>query len=254
MKRQRGRGRKPGGGHYGGHQGGGGGGHNNPNRTLESNGPDMKVRGPAAVIYERYLQLARDASSSGDRVMSENYLQHAEHYFRMLRLMQPAVPVQQQQQDRYGAPEGEFEGDEEGATAEGEASAEGGEGAAEGGEQPDVEFPEGQRQQNFNRGEGGGDGEFRRGRGRGRRNRYREGGSEGGDRAEGGEQREGREDRGEGGERPPRENRSEGGGDRPPREGRRERGPRDRGGDGDRDQGGGEGFSSGPKPAFLGSD
>src|SRR5262245_45280033 len=92
MKRQRGRGRKPG--------GGGGGGshhhHNQPNRTLESNGPDIKVRGPAAHIYERYLQLARDASSSGDRVMGENYLQHAEHYYRMLRAMQPAMPPPQE--------------------------------------------------------------------------------------------------------------------------------------------------------------
>ncbi len=63
-----------------------------PNRALESNGPDVKVRGPAALIYERYLQLARDATSAGDRVLGENYLPHADHYFRLLRSMQPAAP------------------------------------------------------------------------------------------------------------------------------------------------------------------
>ena len=117
MKRQRGRGRRPGG---GGHQGGGGGhhggGHNNPNRPMESNGPDMKVRGPASHIYERYLQLSRDAASSGDRVLSENYAQHADHYFRLMRSMQPAQPPQQPQQERFNNNnnEGEFEGGEEG--------------------------------------------------------------------------------------------------------------------------------------------
>ena len=100
MKRQRGRGRKPGG-------GGGGGGnfqhHNNhqPNRALESNGPDTKVRGPASHVFERYLQLARDAASSGDRVLSENYLQHADHYFRLVRSMQPSAPPQQVSGDRF---------------------------------------------------------------------------------------------------------------------------------------------------------
>ncbi|MCC5995161.1 MAG: DUF4167 domain-containing protein [Oceanicaulis sp.] len=76
MKRQRGRGRKSG------HQ-------NNSNRSFESNGPDVKIRGNAQHIYEKYLQLARDASSSGDRVMAENYFQHAEHYLRIVQLSQP---------------------------------------------------------------------------------------------------------------------------------------------------------------------
>jgi hypothetical protein len=75
MKRQRGRGRKP--------------NHNQGNRNFDSNGPDVKIRGNAAHIYEKYLQLARDASSSGDRVMAENYYQHAEHYFRIVQLTQP---------------------------------------------------------------------------------------------------------------------------------------------------------------------
>ncbi|MEZ5892851.1 MAG: DUF4167 domain-containing protein [Parvularculaceae bacterium] len=62
----------------------------NPNRALDSNGPDVRIRGTANQIYDKYLALARDASSSGDRVKAESYLQHAEHYFRLIRSMQPA--------------------------------------------------------------------------------------------------------------------------------------------------------------------
>lgn len=205
MKRQRGRGRKPGGGHNF---------HNQPNRTMESNGPDAKVRGPAAHIYERYLQLARDAASSGDRVLSENYLQHADHYFRVLRQMQPSVPVQPVT-DRFAG-----EAEEEGAEEEARA-AEPGARAEQGGE-VESEAAQGDGQQPQERGEG----DFRRGR-RGRRSRFRPG-AEGGEGSGGGEAREG----GASGERR----------ERPQREG------------GERDQGGGEGFSYGPKPAFLGSD
>ncbi len=86
MKRQRGRNR------------GGGGGNKpqqqNANRAFDSNGPEgVKVRGAAQGVFEKYQQLARDASSAGDRVLAENYLQHAEHYFRTLRAMQPHRPV-----------------------------------------------------------------------------------------------------------------------------------------------------------------
>src|SRR5665213_468254 len=64
--------------------------HMNPlSRNYESNGPDVKVRGNAAHVAEKYVQLARDAHSSGDSVMAENYLQHAEHYFRILSAAQP---------------------------------------------------------------------------------------------------------------------------------------------------------------------
>jgi len=91
MKRQRNRGRGGGGG-----SGGGGGGkpQHNANRAFDSNGPDnVKVRGAAQHIFEKYQQLARDAGSAGDRVLAENYLQHAEHYFRVLRAMQPQRPI-----------------------------------------------------------------------------------------------------------------------------------------------------------------
>lgn len=212
MKRQRSRGRKPGGG------GGSGGGHhyqqhnnNQPNRTLESNGPDMKVRGPASHIYERYLQLARDATTSGDRVMGENYLQHAEHYFRMLRAMQPSAPPPQ---DRY-ANEQDYEGEGDNG-----GQNEGGDNGQRN-DQPDVEFPSAQQQPTQpHQGQGRDNDDPRRRRNR--RPRYQgEGEREGG--AEGAPQE------GASTERPERPR------ERPPREA----------------EGGPEGFSTGPKPAFL---
>jgi hypothetical protein len=90
VKRSRRGGRRPqhggngGGGGGGGNNGGGGGGGFNPNRTFDSSGPEIKIRGSASHVYEKYLQLARDANSAGDRVMAENYLQHAEHYYRIM--------------------------------------------------------------------------------------------------------------------------------------------------------------------------
>lgn len=102
-KRSRGRGR---GKHHGGGGGGGGGGHPrhtqhggqdqvfNIHRTIDSNGPDVKIRGNAHHVYEKYLQLARDANSSGDRIMAENYLQHAEHYYRLIMAYQASVQPQ----------------------------------------------------------------------------------------------------------------------------------------------------------------
>lgn len=99
LKRSRGRGRRPQGGHSG-H--GGHGGHHNHNRSFDSTGPDIKIRGTAASVYEKYLQLARDAGSAGDRVTQENYLQHAEHYYRIL--MAQGGPVQQQPQQQQPYP------------------------------------------------------------------------------------------------------------------------------------------------------
>lgn len=73
-------------------------------RTYESNGPDVKIRGTAHHVAEKYLQLARDAQSSGDPVMAESYLQHAEHYFRLIAAAQLA---QQQAQMGASRPPGE---------------------------------------------------------------------------------------------------------------------------------------------------
>ncbi|MGF1650800.1 MAG: DUF4167 domain-containing protein [Hyphomicrobiaceae bacterium] len=59
--------------------------HQNPlTRSFESNGPDVKIRGTPAHIAEKYMALARDALGSGDPVLAENYLQHAEHYNRII--------------------------------------------------------------------------------------------------------------------------------------------------------------------------
>jgi len=76
--------------------GGGGGGmnpqHGGPNRprgphrqqNFDSNGPGVKIRGNAYQVFERYIALAREAASSGDRITAENLYQHAEHYFRIM--------------------------------------------------------------------------------------------------------------------------------------------------------------------------
>ena len=73
-------------------------GNQNPlSRSYESNGPDVKIRGNAQQIAEKYTTLARDAMSSGDRVMAENYLQHAEHYNRIIAAAQAQMPIQNQQ-------------------------------------------------------------------------------------------------------------------------------------------------------------
>src|SRR5271155_2535977 len=78
-------------------------------RSYESNGPDVKIRGNAHHVAEKYLQLARDAHTGGDPVAAENYLQHAEHYFRLIASAQAA---QLQAQNGLGRPPGEADGDE----------------------------------------------------------------------------------------------------------------------------------------------
>jgi hypothetical protein len=110
-KRMRGRNRKGGGGHY----------HQNPlSRMYESNGPDVKIRGTASHVAEKYLQLARDAQSSGDPVAAENYYQHAEHYFRLIaaaqeqfRQSQPSYPQQPGAPGGGNVDEGYDDGDEQ---------------------------------------------------------------------------------------------------------------------------------------------
>jgi Domain of unknown function (DUF4167) len=63
-------------------------GQNPLNRFYDSNGPDVKVRGSASLIAEKYQQLARDAQAAGDLIAAEGYLQHAEHYFRLIAAAQ----------------------------------------------------------------------------------------------------------------------------------------------------------------------
>lgn len=68
-------------------------------RNYESNGPDVKIRGNAQVIADKYSALARDAQSAGDRVIAENYLQHAEHYNRIILAAQPEKPKEIEGED-----------------------------------------------------------------------------------------------------------------------------------------------------------
>jgi hypothetical protein len=84
-------------------------------RVFESNGPDIKIRGTASHVAEKYVQLARDARSSGDPVAAENYYQHAEHYFRLIAAAQEQLRQNQpqQQQPRLDNDLGEETGEDE---------------------------------------------------------------------------------------------------------------------------------------------
>ena len=88
-------------------------------RVYESNGPDVKIRGTAHHIAEKYLQLARDAQGSGDPVTAENYFQHAEHYFRLIAAAQEQFRAQNPYYQAPPAPgataDDAFEGDDEDA-------------------------------------------------------------------------------------------------------------------------------------------
>jgi len=68
----------------------------NRNHVFDSSGPDLRIRGTSQQLFEKYLQLGRDAMSSADRVMAESYFQHAEHYFRILNAMNQAAQAQGQ--------------------------------------------------------------------------------------------------------------------------------------------------------------
>src|SRR5437762_10338386 len=66
-------------------------------QTFDSNGPDVRVRGNAYQVFEKYLALARDAASAGDRIAAENYYQHAEHYYRIINANNEGQPYAPQQ-------------------------------------------------------------------------------------------------------------------------------------------------------------
>jgi hypothetical protein len=107
MKRMRRGPRHGGGGGGGGQFRPAGGGNNNSgnqplnrNHSFDSSGPDVRLRGTAQQLFEKYLQLGRDATSGGDRVAAEGYFQHAEHYFRILGAMNVAQQAQMAQQER----------------------------------------------------------------------------------------------------------------------------------------------------------
>src|SRR3712207_5784490 len=113
-------------------------------KSYESNGPDVKIRGTAQHIAEKYSQLARDAQSSGDPVAAENYHQHAEHYYRIIAAAQEQLREQYGYQERF-----QEEGDEEGGFENQRPYANGEE--SDFGSQPQP-F-EGERQPRFDRGD-----------------------------------------------------------------------------------------------------
>ncbi len=122
MKRMRGRSHRSSGG------GGGGGsprqyGGNIPlnrNHVFDSSGPDLRVRGTAQQLFEKYLQLGRDATGAGDRVMAESYFQYAEHYFRILNAINQASQQQAGQNPAQvnGAQNGSQNGQYQGGPAQ----------------------------------------------------------------------------------------------------------------------------------------
>lgn len=79
-------------------------------QTFDSSGPEVRIRGNAYQVHEKYLTLARDAATSGDRIAAENFFQHAEHYFRIMNLGNESRP---QGQGRQPAPAAEKSGDGE---------------------------------------------------------------------------------------------------------------------------------------------
>ncbi len=126
QQNRRGRGRNNNGGSSGSHH------HSNNNnarkgqnpmtRSFESNGPEVKIRGNPAHIAEKYMAMARDAQTSGDPVLAENYLQHAEHYNRIIfayreqQVAQGSDPGPNTSASFNGQPGqgGDFEGSEDG--------------------------------------------------------------------------------------------------------------------------------------------
>ncbi|MDO9499203.1 DUF4167 domain-containing protein [Falsiroseomonas sp.] len=90
----------------------------NRNHIFDSNGPDMRLRGTAQQLFEKYLQLGRDATGASDRVMAESYFQHAEHYFRILNAMSQAT---QQQGGQPYPPQRRYQGQDQEGGEQGQA-------------------------------------------------------------------------------------------------------------------------------------
>lgn len=104
------------------------------NRVFDSSGPEGKVRGTPQQIIDKYNQLARDAQLSGDRVATENFQQHAEHYLRLLSVAQKEQDARREEHERQNR-ERQAERDRERAQRQERESAGGDPG---GGEQPDM--------------------------------------------------------------------------------------------------------------------
>ncbi len=126
-------------------------------QTVDSNGPSVRIRGSAFQVHEKYIAMARDAATAGDRVAAENFQQHAEHYFRIIntdndgegRGRVEAQRANRLQQESQSDGDGEIDTDTEAAVvvetkAPPPGNGEGSEEIGEGSEQPTVEFPNGE--------------------------------------------------------------------------------------------------------------
>jgi hypothetical protein len=216
-------------------------------RSFESNGPDVKIRGTPAHIAEKYISLARDAQSSGDPVLAESYLQHAEHYnriimaFREQQIQQGGDPGPMRRQPGFN----DFDSDDAGEDGDDELAADAGGGVMSPNEpQPNIRAFEPQQRQERQEG----------GRGRGDYQNRQEGRQSGRDRHGGGRSGNDRRQGGDGAQ-PRRESRADRDNNRPDRDGNRaeqerpEQGSR-RGGAGSGGNAGGES----PRRDFAGSD
>jgi hypothetical protein len=126
-------------------------------QTFDSNGPSVRIRGSANQVHEKYLTMARDAASAGDRIAAENYLQHAEHYFRIINVDNDgdgrgrgdAQRANRLQQESQSEGDGDAKaGVEDAVVVEAKTpppgNGTGNEEIGEGSEQPAVEFPAGE--------------------------------------------------------------------------------------------------------------
>lgn len=82
-------------------------GTHNRNQIFDSNGPDVRIRGTAHQVCEKYLALAKDAQAVGDIIQAESYLQHAEHYQRIINTWAEEFPQQARPAEAYAPVEGQ---------------------------------------------------------------------------------------------------------------------------------------------------
>ncbi len=104
----------------------------NRNQNFDSNGPDVRIRGSAYQVHEKYLNLASDATAAGDRIGAESYYQHAEHYYRIINAQEygPEDGRRQRQESHNGQNQGNGYGEE--------PQPDFGQGDPKGGEQPEM--------------------------------------------------------------------------------------------------------------------
>lgn len=80
-------------------------------QVFDSNGPDVRIRGTAYQVTEKYMALAKDASASGDHTLAQNYLQHAEHYQRIINAFNADSEQKQAAKDLKEAENGDSQED-----------------------------------------------------------------------------------------------------------------------------------------------